>query len=61
MSTSAGESINKNVQLTAVPGTFTELTLIPASQVVGESTSLEVKWKSEHDLPQGADIFLNFP
>eukprot|EP00352_Strombidinopsis_acuminata_P002558 CAMPEP_0176387970 /NCGR_PEP_ID=MMETSP0126-20121128/37189_1 /TAXON_ID=141414 ORGANISM="Strombidinopsis acuminatum, Strain SPMC142" /NCGR_SAMPLE_ID=MMETSP0126 /ASSEMBLY_ACC=CAM_ASM_000229 /LENGTH=60 /DNA_ID=CAMNT_0017755877 /DNA_START=336 /DNA_END=518 /DNA_ORIENTATION=+ len=59
--TSAGESIDRGLMLTATAGTMTELIMTPTSKIVGESTSLEVRWRAEHALPMGGFIFVNFP
>lgn len=61
MLTSSGESITRGLMLTATPGTMEELSMTPTSKVVGESTTLEVRWRSEHALPMGGYIFMNFP
>lgn len=35
--------------------------LKPQSQVVGDSTNLEVRWRAEHAIPKGGFAILTFP
>jgi hypothetical protein len=35
--------------------------LSPQSQVVGDSTNLEVRWRGEHAIPKGGFVIMTFP
>ena len=59
--TSAGETETGGIILEAIPGIMTSYLLTPVSQVVGESTQLEVRWSAQHTMPKDSLIFMEFP
>lgn len=61
LETSEGEVISSGLTFQAVRGSMTSLTLTPQSTVVGDSTSLVVRWKATHTLPKGGVAILTVP
>ena len=59
--TSVGETETEDIILTTTPGYMLSYSLTPQSKIVGESTTLEVRWRGQHTIPKGSYIFMDFP
>lgn len=61
LTTSEGEQLASGISVIATRGGMKEFVLSSSSSVVGDSTTLQVKWRASHSIPQGGVAIMTFP